>query len=50
MNETNVFATVVAQPVSDALALILSIVLIAREQHQLYKTEEVLPENGIAVN
>lgn len=40
----------VAQPVSDALALILSIVLIAREQQQLYKTEEVLPENGITVN
>ena len=37
----------VAQPVSDALALILSVVLVFREQRQLYRTGDNLSKNRI---
>lgn len=43
----NINGIFVAQPVSDALALILSIVLVVREQRQLYKMEAVPSKNRI---
>ncbi|MCU6687778.1 MATE family efflux transporter [Dorea acetigenes] len=36
-----------AQPVSDALALILSVVLVIREKRQLYQMADVSPENTL---
>ena len=37
----------VAQPVSDALALILSIVLVIREKRQLYSMADIPTENNL---
>lgn len=38
----------VAQPVSDAFALVISIVLVVREQRHLYQSEPALPEQDTA--